>query len=142
MARPALMVSTASASDRLEDADAQALQDRGDACPIGNCQGLVSPKSPRMVTMAGRKAAGDDQEANMLIVLPTPLDCKDGRSPAEPGSGGYGHRLFLGGRRHGADVVIRFAEADQCFQSPVGNIADLTYAMRLEGGVCTLAPRC
>ena len=54
-------------------------------CPIGTCQGLNSPQSPRMVTIINSgmwQITGSD---SMLMQLPTPLDCS-GQTPRSPPS--------------------------------------------------------
>ena len=45
------------------------------AWPIGNCQGLPSPKSPRMLISMRKGKRPPFTSDSMLMQLPTPLDC-------------------------------------------------------------------
>ena len=73
------------------------------ARPIGTCQGLNSPHSPRMVTIVKNGNRQLLTRLNILTQLPTPLDCISSADflTAEPSAADSRYAFFFGGQRIG-----------------------------------------
>src|ERR1700728_827562 len=103
--------------------------------PIGTCHGLNSPNSPRMVTKTTQPKPQLRKSENILMQLPTPLDCIRG-------TGNEADAFLLGGQHHVGDGVVGLAQLDQPAVAGIRHIADLADADAPEMTVDCVRPGC
>jgi hypothetical protein len=96
------------------------------AWPIGNCQGLPSPKSPRMLTSARNGKWPLLIKDSIFLQFPVPLDCisKTPRAPPEIGPGEQRDAL-LSRQCHRMNLWVGQRAVDQRLMAGIRNIGEL-----------------
>src|SRR5262249_2557438 len=98
------------------------------ACPIGNCHGLPSPKSPRMLTSVRNGNRPPLMSESMLMQLPTPLlHQQHAAFAAEIGAREQRHALLFGRERNGMNLGIGERTVDQDLVAGIGHIGELRH---------------
>ena len=101
--------------------------------PIGTCHGLKSSNSPRIVTRITHGTAQFRSSENVLMQLPTPLDCisSAARSPPSVAPSARPAPSASRGQHHIDDLVVLTAQRDQPREPVIRDVADLADAVRL-----------
>jgi hypothetical protein len=110
--------------------------------PIGTCQGLNSSNSPRLVTSTTQGKPQLPSSENILMQLPTPLDCisKAARWPPSEAPATRPTPSSSVVRTNVGDARIVAAQRDQTAMAGVGYMTHLANADAPEMGVYRIGP--